>query len=170
MLLAATTKSIDFLRCALILQTQLLSDGSMDPVSVVALVGFGLQAIDTIRKLLDFLEQVKDAPSSVQRLKSELQILEGIVNTTIEDDKPKLEDVSERTFKTYQKALEAVSHQCQALLTLLEKTLAKNGMSRRKRLLNSLNYAFREDEFMKLIEDLERAKSSFQLAQLCITK
>jgi len=142
----------------------------MDPVSVVALVGFGLQAIDTIKKLLAFLDQVKDAPSSVLRLTSELQILEGIVNTTIEDDKQRLEDASERTFKAYQKALEAVSQQCQALLTLLEKTLAKHGMSRRKRLLNSLNYVFREEEFTKLVEDLERAKSSFQLAQLCITK
>lgn len=142
----------------------------MDPVSVVALVGFGLQVTDIIKRLLEFLDQVKDAPSSVERLKIELQILEGIINAAIEDDKQKLEDASERTWKAYQKALEAVSQQCQSILQLLEKTMAKKGMSRRKRLISSVSYVFREEEFTKLVEGLERAKSSFQLAQLCITK
>ena len=143
----------------------------MDGAScVVAFIGLGLQIHDTIKRIVDFLDQVKNAPNSIQRLRYELETLGSIIDAAIRNDEEKLGDVCEETQKAYERALGAVSYQCDALLNLLGKKLPSHTAKWRKRLLHSINHVFREDEIKQHIDNLERAKSSFQSAQLLITK
>jgi hypothetical protein len=142
----------------------------MDGAScVVAFIGLGLQIHDTIKRIVDFLDQVKNAPNSIQRLRYELETLGSIIDAAIKNDEENLKDVCEETQKAYERALGAVSDQCDALLSLLGTTLPNHTAKWRKRLLH-LKHVFREDEIKQHIDNLERAKSSFQSAQLLITK
>ena len=140
----------------------------MDPASVLTFIGFGAQTVGVIQQLLSFLSAVRDAPSSVQDFIHELEILEDVIFASTQDEE-KLEHTSERARKAYQKALGAVDQQCRALLGLLEAALPKKGAGRRKRIWNAVNFVSKEEKFAKLLEGLERAKSSLCMAQSCIS-
>ena len=142
----------------------------MDPASLVAFIGFGVQVVDVIKRLLDLIAQVKDAPNSVQRLRTELEILESIVGAAVRDDGEKFKHATVESCTAYQKALDAVNQLCGALLALLKNTLPRGSASRRKRLLGSLNFAFQEEKLAGLVMELERAKSSLLLAQMGIAR
>ena len=126
--------------------------------------------MDVIKRCIDLIAQVKDAPNSVQRLQTELEILKSIIVAAVSDKGEKFKYATEESFTAYQKALAAVDQLCVALLTLLLNTLPHGRVSRRKRLLGSLNFVLQEEKLAGLVAELERAKSSLLLAQQGIAR
>ncbi|MCJ1478572.1 hypothetical protein MMC13_007253 [Lambiella insularis] len=138
----------------------------MDPATIFAFVEFSTETLVAIRQLVDFLRRVKDAPQCVLRWKNEAEILRAVVEAAIKDGKGMIDFVSRETWSSYQEALEAVREHCYDILTLLKESLPDGAKGRRRRILKSLNFVFRENNFKELVAALERAKTLLHLSQM----
>lgn len=139
--------------------------GSMDPASLVAFIGFGIQVVGIISQLIDFLEKVKDAPDNVRKLREELILLRRLVKTFRASEETREVPVPEDLRELVEDASKRVEEQVGDLLTLLKKTLPEGKSGRPRQLWNKVKAVLQEDKVNRLTAELERAKGTLGMAQ-----
>jgi hypothetical protein len=125
--------------------------------SVVSFVGLVGQVAQGVNYLYSFFNSMQDAPSDIKSLAAELKLLGTILDEVNRD-------VADSA------ALRAALQLCKDIITELEGLVQKSNLtskqSRVKRLWSQMSTAFRNEEFRKYIERLERAKITLLHAKM----
>lgn len=137
----------------------------MDPASIVAFIGFGAQAVDGILRLKDFLQEVHDAPQYIQDLRTELDLLRRSLESFSNIDKNTVVTIPLDIRVLVQEASIRALQQINSLLRLLNKTLPEGKACHRRHLWSKIKAVLQKETVMQLIADLERAKSTLEIAQ-----
>jgi hypothetical protein len=129
--------------------------------SVVSFVGLAGQVAQGVNYLYNFFNSMQDAPNDIKSLAAELKILGTIldeVNRDVVDS------------AALGAALGAALQLCKDIVAELEGLVQKSNLtskqSKVKRLWSQMSTAFRNEEFRKYIERLERAKTSLLHAKM----
>jgi hypothetical protein len=130
--------------------------------SVLAVVSLALQLADNVQRLVDFWDSVKDAPTEVAEIRSQLRILAALLRSIELDAERSTSDGGD-----------ILGHDCllvcKGSVVKLEKL--SNGWSRElgrmgiRRKWSSLKKTFREHELARYWTELERAKSTLMMYQ-----
>ncbi|MCJ1283180.1 hypothetical protein MMC26_002507 [Xylographa opegraphella] len=142
----------------------------MDPASIIAFIGFGAQCVDSFLKLKDFLEEVQDAPEYVQDLRNELDLLRHTVDNFNELDSEYISSIPDDVRYLVEAASSRTHRQVLALLKLLNETLPDGRTSRPRHLWNKVKSVLQKEKVSKLIDDLERAKTTLEMAQRIVDR
>ena len=125
--------------------------------SVVSFVGLAGQVAQGVNYLYNFFNSMQDAPNDIKSLAAELKILGTI-----------LDEVNRDVVDSA--ALGAALQLCKDIVAELEGLVQKSNLtskqSKVKRLWSQMSTAFRNEEFRKYIERLERAKTSLLHAKM----
>ncbi|MCJ1400902.1 hypothetical protein MMC11_004113 [Xylographa trunciseda] len=142
----------------------------MDPASIVAFIGFGAQCVDSILRLKDFLEEVQDAPEYVQDLRKELDLLKHTVESFNEVDTESIASIPDDVRDLVEVASLRAHRQVLALLKLLNESLPDGKTSRPRNLWNRVKAVLQKEKVSKLVDDLERAKTTLEMAQRIVDR
>ena len=125
--------------------------------SVVSFVGLASQIAQGVDYLYNFFNSMQNAPSDIKSLAAELKILGTILDEVNRD-------------VVVSAALGAALQLCRDIIAELEGLVQKSSLtskqSKVKRLWSQMSTAFRNEEFRKYIERLERAKISLLHAKM----
>ena len=137
----------------------------MDPASIISFIGFGVQVVDGISKLKDFLDDVRDAPDYVRKLQGELDLLLRSIQAFHNIDESRSIQISEDLQTLVKEVSKKVQEQIEDVLELLEKLLPSGRTGRPRKLWNKINVVLKKDKVTKLIGELERAEKTLETAQ-----
>lgn len=125
--------------------------------SVVSFVGLASQIAQGVNYLYNFFNSMQNAPSDIKSLAAELKILGTILDEVNRD-------------VVVSAALGAALQLCRDIIAELEGLVQKSSLtskqSKVKRLWSQMSTAFRNEEFRKYIERLERAKITLLHAKM----
>jgi hypothetical protein len=125
--------------------------------SIVSFVGLAGQVAQGVNYLYNFFNSMQDAPSDIKSLAAELKLLGTI-----------LDEVNRDVVDSA--ALGAALQLCKDIIGELEGLVQKSDLtskqSKVKRLWSQMSTAFRNEEFRKYIERLERAKTALLHAKM----
>lgn len=130
--------------------------------SVFAVVSLALQLADNVQRLVDFWDSVKDAPSEVAEIRSQLRVLGALLRRIEIDVQHAASDDGD-----------SLGHEClvickgsvaklEKLSRELDHELSRNGIQRK---WSCLRKALREKELASYWSELERAKSTLIMYQ-----
>jgi hypothetical protein len=125
--------------------------------SVVSFVGLAGQVAQGVNYLYNFFNSIQDAPKDIKSLAAELKI----VGTILDEVNRDVVDSA---------CLRAGFQHCKDIIADLDGLVQKSNLaskqSKAKRLWSQMSTAFRNEEFRKYIEKLERAKTTLLHANM----
>ncbi|KAG9660131.1 hypothetical protein KCU64_g3398, partial [Aureobasidium melanogenum] len=126
--------------------------------SGIGIAGVAAQAIDGIRKLQAFCNDIRDAPEDIKYLTTELEILLGTI-ASIEAQIQRNSTMCQNMDPT--PALRFVDQSVRSLNAVIEKL---NGEINQKRTLGSMKMAWKKKVLESHLIKIERSKTSLGLA------
>ena len=126
--------------------------------------------MDGILKLEKFLEEVQDAPEYVHDLRNELDLLKHTVENFNKFDAEYIASIPADVRDLVEAASLRTHRQVLALLKLLNETLPDGKTSRPRHLWNKVKSVLQKEKVSKLIDDLERAKTTLEMAQRIVDR
>lgn len=131
--------------------------------SVIAVVSLTVQIAGIVQQLVEFWDSVKEAPSEVAQIKSQLVVLAGLLGSIQDDVQP----------SEHHESVD-IGHQC---LTICRQGVAKlesltnsfdKGLSGKpiRRRWTQLRKALKDRELSKYRDEIERAKSMVVMYQI----
>lgn len=135
----------------------------MDPVSTcasaIAIIGFAAQVADGIKKLYDFTNKIEHAPANIRRLKKELSVLRSIISS-LSTYGDQFAEAPKDTWENVHVILEGIHQQINSILTILPEEKS----SRRENLWSNIKLVLKDKLVKELLEDINRAQTSLNLA------
>jgi len=132
----------------------------------LSVASLAIQIVENLTKVINFCESIKEAPTDIQRLLLELQILSNVISAIqLVYEKHSLPETSEAVTR---KCLGLVRHDISKLLSLsLELERKLNSEKRLTRTWARVQSVLSESKIAVLRGHLERAKGGLQLLQFC---
>jgi hypothetical protein len=130
--------------------------------SVLAVISLALQLADNVQRLIDFWDSVKDAPTEVTEIRSQLRIL-GALLSSIEPEAShsSIDDGNSMGNDCLLVCTESIA-KLEKLSKEWDQELSRNGIRRK---WVCLRKALREKELARYWSELERAKSTLIMYQ-----
>jgi hypothetical protein len=130
--------------------------------SVIAVISLGLQLANSVQRLVDFWDSVKDAPSEVAEIRSQLKVLGALLRSIESDTHQSLSDSESSLGNDCLLICKASVAKLEKLSKAWNQELSRTGIRRK---WSCLKKAFGEKKLASYWGELERAKSMLILYQ-----
>ena len=132
--------------------------------SGISIAGLAIQIASSVQQILDFWASMKSAPSDIQILLEELNLLAEILSTVdCDTDNDKTSPRQNSTLKAAQYCRNAAS-----CIDAVVKDLSDGfAMPRGRRHWTAVKAVLKDNKMAKCLQRLERAKTMLSLAQQC---
>lgn len=135
--------------------------------SGVSIASIAIQIVGSVQQILDFWSSIRDAPTDIQDLLEEVQLLASLLLELDDND-------NDYSGSSRQPAATKAAQYCKNAANSIDaviKDLAEGfAMSKGRRRWTAVKAVLKEKKMTKSLQRLERAKMMLSLAQQCYTQ
>lgn len=135
--------------------------------SGVSIASIAIQIVGSVQQVLDFWSSIRDAPTDIQDLLEEVQLLANLLLELDDNDN----DSSGSTRQpTATKAAQYCKNAANSIDAVVKDLADGIAMSKGRRRWTAVKAVLKEKKMAKSLQRLERAKMMLSLAQQCYTQ
>lgn len=139
-----------------------------DPFSIASgVVGIVAEAVNKIKELVTFINNIKDAPNVIRQLRDELDSVEAVLQSlksTLENDAGSKSWTQLLQSSNLMEAVKTLRSNCNAFKGVLQTWTKRSSLGSKLSFRNSLDPALSQSKISAMLTQLDRCKQTVTMA------